>query len=76
MDLLVVCRRMVFGVVVTQILKSGMPFYVELFVGNLVCDPEILHFHRMGSLAFNRVIGNSSSGGVVAVDWCWRLRVS
>ena len=32
MDLLVVCQRMVFGVVVTQILEPGMPFYVEFFL--------------------------------------------
>ena len=67
---------MVFGVVVTQILESGMPFYIELFVGNLVCKPELSHFHQTGSLAFNCVIGNSSGGGVVAVDRCWRLQVS
>ena len=67
---------MVFGVVVTQILDLRMPFYVELYVDNLVCDPEISHFHLTGPLAFNYVIGNSSIGGVVAVDWCWRLRVS
>ena len=66
---------MVFGVVVTQILESGMPFYIELFAGNLVCNPEISHFHQTGLLVFNCVIGNSSGGGVVTVDWCWRLRV-
>ncbi len=41
MDSLEVCRRMLFGVVVTQILKSRIPLHVEFFVGNLVCDPEI-----------------------------------
>ena len=55
------------GVVVTHVFQSGVPMDTELFGGNLVCNPEVSHFHGSGALAFNSVVGNAGGGGVVAV---------
>ena len=46
------------------------------FLNFLAEKPEISHFHRAQPLAFNRVVNDARSGGVVNMDGGWRLRVS
>lgn len=65
-----------FGVVVTHIFKSRIPIDMELLARNLVGNPKIAHFHRVGVMALNGVVGNSTSGGVVALDGSRRLWVA
>lgn len=72
----VVRRFMEFGVVVAQVFGSGVPLDIELLAGDLVCDPEVSHFHRTGTLALNGVVGNAGGGGVVAVEGCGWLWVA
>jgi len=47
-----------------------------VFVGDLVDDPEVSHFHGPGALAFDSAVGNADGCGIVAVDGGWRLRMS
>ncbi len=47
-----------------------MPGNKDLFVSDLVRDPEVAHFHCAGSLPFDSVIGYANGGAVVAVNGC------
>jgi hypothetical protein len=42
----------------------------------LVGDPEVAHFHGAVTLALDSVVGNAGSGGIVAMNWRWWLRVT
>ena len=52
---------MVFGDVVAKVFNPWVPKYFDVFVGRLVDDPEIPHFHGSGALAFDGVIGDAGS---------------
>ena len=56
-----------FGVIVTHVLKAGMPMDGEMLAGNLVRNPEVTHLHGTRALAFNGVVGNAGYCRVVAV---------
>ncbi len=57
----VVLGTMVFGDVVAKVFNPWVPKYFDVFVGRLVDDPEIPHFHGSGALAFDGVIGDAGS---------------
>ncbi len=65
---------MVFAVVITHVFLARVPVNGELLAGDLVCDPEISHFHGARALALYGVVGNAGSRGVVTMDggrWLW-----
>ena len=69
----VVFGGMVFGDVVAKVFGTWVPKDTHVFVGDLVDDPKIAHFHGAGSLAFDSVIGDANGGGVVTVNGRGRL---
>jgi len=69
-DTNVVRCGMVFGVVISHVFLSGVPLDVELLAGYLVGDPKIAHFHGVGALAFDCIVGIAHSGGVVTMNGC------
>ena len=75
-SVLMVLGTMVFRDVVAKVFYAGVPKDFDVFVGCLIHDPEIPHFHGPGALAFDGVIGYADSRGVVAVDGGSRLRMA
>ncbi len=45
----------------------------EVFLCFAIQQPEVLHLHCMGTLAFDCVIDNANGSGVVDVNGCWWL---
>ena len=65
-----------FGVIVTHVFESGVSIDVELLASNLIGNPKIGHFHGGGALVLDGVVGNSGSGGVIAIDGSQQLWVA
>ena len=76
MDSLVVRRWVILGLIVTHVLKAGMPMDGKLFAGNLISNPEVMHLHGTRALEFNGVVGNPGCCGVVAVNGSGGLGVA
>ncbi len=67
---------MVLALVISKIFLSWVPSDAMLILCNLVTNPKIMHLHRTGALAFDRIIRNSNGGGIVAMDGGLGLWVS
>ena len=68
--------RVVFGDIVAEVFCPRVPVYCQMFVVDLVGDPEVSHCHSGGALAFHSVVGDSGGSAVVHVDGRGWLRVS
>jgi len=75
-DGLVMCPGMVLALIIGKILLSGVPFYIVCILCNFITNPKILHFHQSRMLAFDGVVRDANGRGVVAMDRCFRLRMS
>ncbi len=56
---LVMCRRMVFGVIISHIVGSGFPVYDELALKDSISDPIEAYIHCTGSAFLNGVVGDA-----------------
>jgi hypothetical protein len=65
--------RVVFGGIVAQVFLTGLIIKFEVFLCFAIQQPEVLHLHCMGALAFDCVIDDANNSGVVDVDGCWWL---
>ena len=62
--------REMFGVVVAFVLVARIPVDVEVLLLCAVLDPVEPHVNCLGSFLFDRVIGETHSGGVIDLDRC------
>ena len=62
--------------VISKVFLVGVPFDLKLLSFNLVCNPEVSHFHGARALAFDSVVCNASCGGIVKMNRGQRLWVS
>ena len=66
---------MVLGVIVVQVIDSGLPVDEELTLACLVSYPIKAHVFRFRSFLLDGVAGEAVGGGVVDLDWRDRLWV-
>lgn len=59
--------------VIGAVLGAWSPVDVELFLTNAILDPVEAHVHRFGLALTDSSIGDAAGGGVVCLDWSWRL---
>ena len=72
----VMLGTVMFGDVVPQIFRAGVPMDLDVLVTDLIRDPKVAHFHCARALALDCVIGNANGSAVVAMDGCGRLGVT
>ena len=65
---LVVVNRVLFGVVVSQVLASRGPMIVELLLGLTVTEPMEPHVHCFGADLFAGAFGNGNGSGIVSLN--------
>jgi hypothetical protein len=70
------CSRVMFAEIVSAIGCAGFPKYVELFLADAVADPIETHVNGLGVFLLDGIVGQSSGGGVVSLEWRGRLLVS
>ncbi len=70
------CPRVVFTLVISKILFSGVPFVFLHILGNLITHQKISHFHLARSLLFDGVVCNAYCGGISAMNGCFWLRMA
>jgi hypothetical protein len=70
------CPGVVFTLVISKILFTRVPFDIVRILGNLITHQKIPHIHRARLLSFDGVVRNAYSGGVVAMDGCFWLRMA
>ncbi len=58
----VVGIRVVFGVVVSPVFRTGIPVVMELVLGGVATEPPEAHIHHFGPAGHNHFVGNSSGG--------------
>jgi hypothetical protein len=51
--------RVVFGVVVSPVLRAGVPVVAELVLGGEATEPPEAHIHHVGPAGNNCFVGNS-----------------
>ena len=66
---LVVCRWMMFGIIICTICFIGGPIKIELGLGDTVLEPMIAHVKGFGFLETNLCMENAVSSGVVGFKW-------
>ena len=66
-------RRVVLGVIVSQVCDSGLPVDEELTLACTVADRIKAHVDCFRSFLLDGVVGEAVGGGVVDLDWCSRL---
>ncbi len=54
--------RMVFGMVVSKVFRTGSPVDDELFLSDAILDPIKTHVHGFGAFLFDRVVGEAGGG--------------
>ncbi len=54
--------RVVFGVVVSPVFRTGIPVVTELVLGGVAMEPLEAHIHHFGPAGHNRFVGNSHGG--------------
>ncbi len=69
-DMLMNVSRVVFRWIVAQVFLTGLIIKFEVFLCFAIQQPEVLHLHCTGTLAFDRVIDDANGGGVVDVYVC------
>jgi hypothetical protein len=73
---LVMCPRVVLALVISKTYLPGVLFYIICILGNFITYPEIPHFYRLQVLSFDSIVCNTNIGCIVAMNYCFRLRVS
>jgi hypothetical protein len=76
MNMLVFVGRMMFGGIVAQVLLARSIVESEELLGFIIKEPKVAHFHSLGMLAFDGVVHNADSCGVVNVNGNGWLRVT
>ena len=56
------------GEAVRQLVSSGGPLDLELSLVDTIADPPEAHIQSFGTLGFDGIVGDSGSGGIVALD--------
>jgi hypothetical protein len=72
-DMLINVSRVVFRWIVAQVFLTRLIIKFELFLCLAIQQPEVLHLHCTGTLAFDCVIDDANGSGVVDVNGCWWL---
>jgi len=72
----VVGPRVMFALIVRQILLAGVPFKRIHILCFLFTSPKLPHFHYSRALSFDGIIGNPDCSCVVAVDGGFGLCVA
>ncbi len=72
-DMLVNISRVVFTWIVAQVFLTGLITQFEIFLCFAIQQPEVLHLHCTGTLAFDCVIEDANGRGVVNVNGCLLL---
>ena len=72
----VVLGRVVLGVVVSEIIRSGLPENLELVLADAISHPVEAHIHGFGSFLFDCVIDDAVGTRVVGLNGCGRLIVA
>ncbi len=75
-DMLVYVGYVVFRGITAQVFLSGLILKFEVLLSFPIKQPEVLHFHGAGALAFDGTVDNADNGSVVNVNRCWWLWVS
>ena len=68
--------RMVFGVVISEVLEAAIPVDEELALVDAVLNPEVSHGHSFGTTQFDGVVSDASGGGVISLDGSGALGVA
>jgi hypothetical protein len=68
-----VCRRIVFGEVVSQIVRTTAPMDNEVALGNLILNPIEAHVNGFGATLLYSSVCDACSTGVISLDWAWWL---
>jgi hypothetical protein len=71
-----VCKRMLFGEVIGQIVRATAPMDDELALGHAIAHPIEVHVNGLGATLFDGVVGNASGTGVVGLNGGGRLGVA
>ncbi len=66
----VVCPRVMFTLIVNQILLAGLPFK-RIHILCFFSSPKIPHFHCLQELLFDGIIGNINGCCIVTMDGVW-----
>jgi hypothetical protein len=74
-DLLMMGTRMVFAVVVCEIVFSGCPVDVKLFLLDATANSVEAHVDGLQALLFDVIIGNATGCRIVSLYRCWPLWV-
>ena len=64
----VVCLRMMFTLIVRQILLAGVPYERIHILCFVFTSPKIPHFHCSQALLFDAIVSDPNGGCIVAVD--------
>ena len=67
-NMLVYVGRMMFGGIVAQVLLVRLIVKLEESLGFSIKEPKVAYFHSSGALAFDGVVHNADSCGVVDVN--------
>jgi hypothetical protein len=73
---LVMCRRVLFGLIIGKVLSSWSPEETELILCFLTAQPIKSHLHRFGAFWLDLVVYYSFHGQIVCLYQCAWLRVS
>ena len=73
---LVMAWGMMLGEVVSKIVAASIPKYVELPLNDSIADPVVAHVDVARLVLLDGVVGKSSGGGVVGLNWCGGLWVA
>ncbi len=65
--------HVVFRWIVAQVFLTGLIINFEIFLCFAIQQPEVSHLHCTRTLAFDSVIEDANSSGVVDVNGCWWL---
>jgi hypothetical protein len=69
------CPFLMLALITSKILLPQVQFKVIsiLILCNIITHPEMTHFHRSQTLAFDGVVCNTNGRGVVTMDLCFGL---
>ena len=59
------------GEITGLVRATWFPVHSEFALFHSISNPVESNVHGFGSLCFDCVVGDSCSGGVVCLDWCW-----
>lgn len=66
---------MIFGWVITQILRTLLPIYINLFLGFPILHPVKTHVHWFGAALSHGVVDDVDCTFVVELNWDGTLRM-